>query len=426
MSRLLVVPRRAAARAAAWSAVIVLSCAAALPAADQWPRFRGPSGQGLSDARGLPVSWSRTANVAWETPMPGAGWSSPVVWHDHVFVTTATDDGRSCRLLALDRRSGRILWDRVVLEQQPGRKEGRNSYATPTPATDGERVYVACGDGSFAAVGFDGRVRWTHRGAPFHGRHGLAASLLVHGDLLITARDGSSDGPDETVGWQKPWAGGFVLALETRSGRERWRTPRGLSRIGHATPIVIDGPSGPRIVSPAGDVIQLLDPRSGRLLASIASPGEGVVPSPITADGLVVTASGFGAPAIRAVHVATGTVAWEQTSGVPMQASPIYVAPYVYAITDQGILTALEGASGKVAWRGRLEGAFSASPVHADGRLYFLSEACETFVIAPGASLQVLARNALEGHCQASIAVAGRQLLIRTSTSLYAIEAPRG
>lgn len=423
--------RRAAQWRAVWApygAVIgVLLCAsgAGLAAGSDWPRFRGPSGQGLSDAAGLPTTWSGVDNIAWRTAIPGIGWSSPIVWNDHVFVTTATDDGRTCRLVSLDRRSGRIRWERVAIDQQPRRKEARNSFATPTPATDGERVYVSCGDGSFAALSFDGRVVWTQRSEPFYGRHGLAASLLLHRDLLITARDGSSDGPDETLGWQKPWAGGYVLALDTRSGRERWRTPRGASRIGHATPILIPGPSGPLIVSPAGDVIQLFAADGGRVVASIPSPGEGVVPSPIVAEDLVIATSGFGAPTTRAVNIASGRVAWEQTSGVPMQASPVYVRPYVYTVSDQGVLTALDAATGAVAWRARLDGAFSASPVYSDGKLYFLSETCEGFVVAPGAEFRLLARNSLDGQCQASMAIAQRQLLVRTSTHLYAIQAKR-
>lgn len=403
------------------AALVVIAWAAAAHAADHWSRFRGPTGQGTSRATGLPTTWGPQRHIAWQTPIPGTGWSSPIIWKDVVFVTTATDEGRTCRVLALDRASGRIRWDRVVVEQRTTRKEGRNSYATPTPATDGERVYVSCGDGTLAAVAFDGRLLWTQRGAPFYGRHGLAASLLVFRGLVITARDGSSDGADETIGWQKPWAGGYVLAVDARSGRERWRTGRGASRIGHATPILIESRSGPRIVSPAGDVIQVLDPANGRLIATTASAGEGVVPSPIEAEGLAITTSGFGAPTIRAVDIASGTVAWEQTTGVPMQASPVYAPPYVYTVSDQGVVTALERATGRVGWRGRLEGAFSASPVYADGKLYFLSETCETFVVAPGSSFTLLARNGLEGRCQASMAVADGQVLIRTATALYAI-----
>ena len=216
--------------------------------AENWPQFRGPTGQGHSGETGLPLHWSDTDNVAWKTELPGHAWSSPIVWENHVFVTTATDEGASCRVLALDRTSGTILWNKEVFRQQPGRKEGRNTYATPTPATDGQRVYACFGDGSFAALNFAGNVVWTNRDYPFYSQHGLASSLLLHRDLLIMARDGSSDGEDKELGWQRPWDQAFILALDARTGQERWKARRGLSRISHGMPALWehDGTGGTR------------------------------------------------------------------------------------------------------------------------------------------------------------------------------------
>jgi len=181
-----------------------LAVAATLEAAN-WPQFRGPTGQGHSSETGLPLKWTTTENIAWRTELPGQSWSSPIVWGERVFVTTATENGASCRVLALDRKSGKILWDKEVFQQVPRRKEGRNSYATPTPATDGERVYACFGDGSFAALNFAGEVVWTNRDYKFYGQHGLATSPILHDGLLIMARDGSSDGEDKKLGWQTPW-----------------------------------------------------------------------------------------------------------------------------------------------------------------------------------------------------------------------------
>jgi hypothetical protein len=169
--------------------------------AANWPQFRGPNSQGHSTETGFPLAWSTTNNVAWKTPLPGESWSSPIVWGDHVFVTTATDGGATCRVLALDRRSGRVLWDRAVFEQLPRRKEARNSHATSTPATDGERVYACFGDGSFAALSYAGEVLWTNRAFPFYSQHGLGSSPILHDGLLIMARDGSNDGDDKGLGW---------------------------------------------------------------------------------------------------------------------------------------------------------------------------------------------------------------------------------
>ena len=294
-------------------------------AAEPWPGFRGPTGQGYSKEIRLPVSWSATRDVLWKAPIPGESWSSPVVWGGRVFVTTARDDGRACHVLALDRRTGEVLWDTLVFTQALKRKEGRNSYATPTPVTDGARVYASFGDGSFAAVDVvNGKVVWTNRDYPFYGQHGLGTSLVLHRDLVIMARDGSSEGEDKGLGWQTPWDQSFVLALDARTGRQRWKGSRGHSRIAHVTPIVARIGTREVLISPAGDVVQAFDLATGARLWSVPSTGEGVVPSPVMAGGLVVTVSGFGAPTVRAVRPgATPAVAWEQTKGVPMQASPV-------------------------------------------------------------------------------------------------------
>jgi outer membrane protein assembly factor BamB len=409
------------------TALIVAGPLAVVAAAEPWPAFRGPTGQGHSREIRLPVSWSATRDVLWKTPIPGESWSSPVVWGGRVFLTTARDEGRACHVLALDRRTGALLWDTLVFTQTVKRKEGRNSYATPTPVTDGARVYASFGDGSFAAVDvLSGTVIWTNRDYPFYGQHGLGTSLVLYRDLVIMARDGSNEGDDKALGWQTPWDQSFVVALEARTGRQRWKASRGLSRIAHVTPIVARLGTRDVLISPAGDVVQAFDLGTGARLWSVASTGEGVVPSPVMAGGLVVSVSGFGAPTVRAVRPGpTPAIAWEQTKGVPMQASPVAAEGFVFTISDAGILSALDQATGVQAWQQRLEGAFSASPVAADGKLYLLSESCETWVVAPAATYALLSRNPLDGHCQASMAVSGGVLFIRSDSAVYAIGQPR-
>jgi outer membrane protein assembly factor BamB len=410
----------------ALAASLLAGPAVAPLAADPWPGFRGPTGQGHSKEIRLPMKWSATEGVLWRTAIEGASWSSPIVWGGRVFVTTAKDDGRACHVIAFDRRTGQLLWDTLAFRQELKRKEGRNSYATPTPATDGTRVFAAFGDGSFVAVdAATGAVAWTNRDFPFYSQHGLGASLVLYRDLVIQARDGSSDGADKTVGWQTPWEESYIVALDVRTGKPRWQARRGPSRIAHVTPIVARVGGTEVLLSPAGDVIQAFDPFSGKRLWSVPSSGEGVVPSPVVAAGRVVTVSGFGAPAVRAVSAAGApVVVWEQTKGVPMQSSPIAVDGRIYVVTDGGVLSALDDATGAQVWQQRLEGEFSASPVAVDGKLYLLSEACETWVIAPGASYALLSRNPLEGRCQASMAVSGGLLFIRTDRTLNAIGTP--
>lgn len=407
---------------------LVSALSATPAAADDWPRFRGPTGQGHSRETGLPVEWSTEKNVQWKTPIPGAAWSSPIVWKDRIYLTTATDDGATCRLLALDFDTGRVVWDRELFTQELKRKENKNSFATPTPCTDGERIYACFADGSLAAVSLDGSLVWTNRDFPFYSKHGLGESPIIYEDLLIMPRDGSSPGPDVKVGWKEPWDQAFVLALDAATGKVRWKTPRGLSRVSHMTPLVLPVDGKDQLISPAGDRIQGFDPLSGELLWSAYSQGEGVTPSPVFGDGLLFTSSGFENPTVRAVklsgakgEVTESHIVWEQQKGTPTQSSLIYVSPYLYAVTDNGVVSCYTGKTGELVWQDRLGDKYSASPVYADGRLYFLDESGLTTVLQPGPEFQVLARNPLNELTQASMAVAQGTLLIRTATHLYAI-----
>jgi outer membrane protein assembly factor BamB len=310
--------------------------------AENWPQFRGPTAQGLSADTKVPLNWSATENLAWKTELPGESWSSPIVWGNHVFVTTATENGESCRVLALDRKSGAVRWNVEVFRQETRRKEGRNSYATPTPATDGKRVYACFGDGSFAAVDFSGKVQWVNRDHKFYSQHGLGTAPILHDGLLIMARDGSSDGEDKKLGWQTPWDRSYLVALDTKTGKERWRTPRGLSRISHGAPAIWRAPDGKtQVVSEGGDVVQGYDLKTGERRWSSLVAGEGKVPSMVLADGLAITAGGWGGKeTIKAFRLgATGdlkeaNLVWEQKKGMPKVPSMLYVKPYLFAITD--------------------------------------------------------------------------------------------
>jgi outer membrane protein assembly factor BamB len=407
--------------------------------AENWPRFRGPTGQGISSETNLPLHWNSASNLAWKAELPGLGWSSPIVWNDHVFVTTVTDSSTRCRVLALDRRTGQMRWNREVFEMVPRRKEGKNSYASPTPVTDGERVYAVFGDGSMAALAFDGAIVWTNRDVQHYSRHGLGASPLVHEGRLIMPFDGSNpvtvpgqypnNSAEEKLGWQTPWDRAFIAALDTRTGQRIWTARRGLSRVAHVTPNLLGAGPDAQLISAAGDVIQGHDPRTGERIWTVSSPGEGVTPSFAMGDGLIFTASGFGHTTLRTVQtggrgdVTATHIAWEQRRGTPTQASLLYVKPYLYGITDGGIAHCYAATTGEVIYQERIGGNFCASPVYADGRIYFLSEQGETTVISAGAKFQVLARNPLNEKCQASMAVAQGHLFIRTENSLYCVGA---
>jgi outer membrane protein assembly factor BamB len=400
--------------------------------AEDWPRFRGPTGQGISSEKGVPLSWSATDGVAWKAEVPGEGWSSPIVVAGRVYLTTATEAGVSCRVLAFDTPDGKLLWDTEVFRQVPGHKNPKNSHATPTPVGDGERVYAVFADGGIAAVDTAGKLVWTNRDFKHYSHHGLGASPLLFRDLLVMPFDGSSSGEDKELGWKKPWDQAVIAALDRATGKVRWRARRGLSRLAHVTPNVLEEDGKFQLVSAAGDVVQGFDPETGDLVWTVKSQGEGVVPSIVVGDGLVFTSSGFEASTIRAIRtggkgdVTETHVAWSETTGVPRIPSFLYRKPYLYAITESGIASCFEAATGKVVWRERVGGNHSASPVWAEGRIYFLSEEGEATVIRDGDRFEVLARNPLGERCQASPAISGARIYIRTDKHLFAIAGSEG
>ena len=408
------------------SLAVLISIAVA--SAENWPQFRGPTGQGTSTEAGLPVRWTAAENVAWKTSIPGESWSSPIVWGDRVFVTSATEGGLSCRVLSLHRKTGEILWNKEAFQRIPRRKEGRNTYATPTAATDGERVYACFGDGSFAALSFAGEVVWTNHDYPFYSQHGLATSLRLHRGLLIMARDGSNEGEDKGLGWQKPWDQAFILALDAQSGKERWKAHRGWSRISHGAPTFWEHDGKLEIVSEAGDVVQGFDAQTGERLWSSEVIGEGKVPSTVIGEGLVFTAGGWGGKeSIKAFRLGgkgdlkETQLVWQQKKGMPKVPSMLYLRPHLFAIADNGQATCMKAATGETVWQERFDGKFSASPVAAEGRIYFVADNGETTVLEVVPEFKVLAKNPLGEKVQASPAISQGQLFIRTEKRLFAI-----
>ena len=416
-------------------AVMVAVSGPSVVLAENWPQFRGPSGQGTSTETNLPVKWSATENVAWKTPIPGEGWSSPIVWGDRVFVTAATDDGVSCHVMCLSRADGKVLWDREVFEQANERKQEKNSLATPTPVTDGRRVYAFFGGGGAAAVDFDGKVVWTNTDNKFYSQHGLGASPILYKDLLLMPWDHSirpAAGVDAKIGWQIKWDQSYVWALDKNTGKERYKAMRKQSRIAHMTPAIVEVDGKPQLVSAAGDVINAFDPDTGKPIWSVSTGGEGVTPSPVFGDGVVYSSSGFptGVPyaAIRAHRMGgTGDVSernllWEQKKGVPMLPSFVLANGVLFMVKENGIAQAVDAKTGDVVWTERVEGTYSASPVVAEGRVYFLNEQGSTTVIEAAREYKEIATNTLnDGPCQASPAVSQGQIFIRTAKNLYCI-----
>ncbi len=408
--------------------LLLLVAAGPASAAENWARFRGPTGQGVSSEKGLPTRWSATENIAWKTAVPGAGWSSPIIHGDRIFLTATMDEGKACHVLCVNRRDGKILWDTEVFQQTPTKKRRDNSYATPTPTTDGERVYAVFSGGSIAALDYDGQIAWTNHEVEFFSQHGLAASPILYKDLLIMPYDGSSDGKDNLVGFKKPWDKAVLLAVDKATGDVRWRGTRGMSRLGHVTPNIVRVNGSDQIVSGAGDVVQGFDPQTGKRIWSVYSQGEGVAPSLVFGEGLVFSCSGFEAPTIRVVKtggqgdVTSSHIAWEQKKGVPSLASMLYVAPHIYSVTDAGVVTCFTAKTGEIVWQNRIGGKHSCSPVYIDGKIYFLSEAeGEAVIIEAGSEFHVVARNRLDEKCKGSIGVSQGNLFIRSENHLFCI-----
>ena len=378
-----------------------------------WPQFRGPDGQGHAPESGLPVRWSESENVAWTAPVPGRGWSSPVVGGREVWLTTALDDGRSLRALAFDREDGKLLRDVEVFKKEaPGPIHAKNSHASPTPLLDGNRVYVHFGAHGTACLERDGRILWT-RVLEYNHRHGPAGSPVIYRDLLLV----SCDGTDVQ----------FVVALEKESGKVRWRSGRE-GPMAYSTPLILEVAGRDQLLSTGGNRAVAYDPLSGKELWWVTYEGYSLVPRPVVGTGLVFICTGYDSPELLAVRpggegdVTASALAWSLKRGAPHNPSPLVVGEDLYIVSDAGVASCLEARTGERRWQKRLEGSYSASPLLAGGKVYFLNEDGVTTVIAPGSQYEEVAVNRLPGRTLASLAVAGPALFLRTDSRLYRLE----
>ena len=396
-----------------WPVVLIAGLGSSVRAED-WPQFRGPGGQGHSAERDVPLRWSESENVRWKTPVPGHGWSSPVIRGNEIWLTTATDDGRSLRAIRLDRESGRIVRDvEVVRRDDPDKIHNKNSHASPTPILDGDRVFVHFGPNGTACLANDGKILWKTAVA-YDPMHGPGGSPTLADDLLIMSCDGLEHQ--------------FVVALDKQTGNVRWKRDRGAGAHSYSTPLVIDVAGTPQLISTGGNRVSAYDPRSGDELWHSTYDGYSLVPRPVFGRGLVFITTGYNNPEMHAIRpngrgdVTATHVAWTLKQSAPHNPSPLLVGDELYIVSDNGIATCLDAATGRVHWRQRLGGSFSASPLSADGRIYFLNESGEATVIEPGMQFKELAKNKLDGRTLASPAISGHAIFLRTNSHLYRIE----
>ena len=384
--------------------------------ADYWPRWRGPSGQGLVGDSGYPDRWSATDNVVWRTPVPGSGNSSPIVWDDHIFLTTGRDAGRRLFVLAYRRSDGALLWETEVA---PGPRESvhrKNGPASATPVTDGERVYASLGGRGLVALDFEGRLLWHTEIGRVANYHGPAGSPLLYRGRLIL--------------YQDQRGGGFVAAYDTATGAQVWRTARDAS-VGWGTPVAIRVGDRDEIVVSSQHTVRAYDPDSGGELWSCDGNRFEVIPTPVVAAGLVFCTSGRAGPTLAIRPGGQGDVtrthvAWSTPRGSPFVPSPIAYDGYLYTVNDMAsIVTCFNAATGAVRWQQRLGRAlregFSASPVAVDGKLFFTNDDGITFVVRAGPDFELLHTNDIGARTLASPALVDGRWYIRTENELIAI-----
>ena len=392
--------------------------------AEDWTQFRGPDGQGHSATRALPTEWSTTKNVVWRQTIPGTGWSSPILLKDKIFLTTAVKPegggDLSLRTLCLDSHSGKVLWDTPVFSTSAVGMHSKNSHASATPITDGERLYVHFGPYGTAALDFRGKVLWRNSSLKYPPVHGNGGSPALAGQALIFSCDGASDP--------------FVVALNKQTGEVLWRKPRALTvkkTFSFCTPLVITVAGQTEVILPGSGAVAAYDPKDGREIWR-ARYGEGysVVPRPVFSHGLLFLSSGFDKPSLLAIRpdgqgdVTDTHIAWRIDKGAPNTPSPLIVGDELYFISDAGIMTCADAKTGQVHWQERLGGGFSASPVFAAGRIYAQNEEGIGTVVKPGTNFVMLAKNDLKERSLASYALDENALYIRTAGHLYRVQEP--
>lgn len=377
-----------------------------------WPEFRGSTGQGHSDERGLPLVWSETKNVRWKTAIPGRGWSSPAIQGDRIWLTTAADDGKSLRAICVDRNTGAILQNVEVFRlKSQGNLNSKNSQASPTPVLEGDRVYLHFGAYGTACITQSGEIVWKTRLDYDNGQHGPGGSPVVYDNLLIM----SCDGQDVQ----------YVVALDKLIGKVRWKKLREGYQA-YTTPLVVRLPAGDQVISPGAFRAVSYEPRTGKEIWQVRyGDGFSNVPRPVYSNGLVFICTGFQQPSLLAVRldgrgdVTKSHIAWTLKRGVSLTPSPLLIGDELYMVSDNGVASCVDAKTGVPHWQVRLGGNHSASPIYADGRIYFLSEEGESVVIAPGKEFKALAKNQLDGPTLASMAVSKGSIFVRSQTHLY-------
>lgn len=406
---------------------------AALFAFAQWPQFRGPDGTGVSTNAGLPLTWSESQNVRWKTAIHGRAWSSPVVLGNQVWVTTATPDGKALFAVAVDKNTGKIVFDLKLFDvPTPQFAHAFNTYASPTPVIEPGRVYVTFGSPGTAAIDTaTGRVVWERRDLECNHFRGAGSSPILFRNLILMHFDGSDVQ--------------YVVALDKRTGKTVWQTKRSVDyqdlepngkmkadgdfRKAFSTPQIVMVGNAPVLVSLGSKATYGYDPLTGKELWKVEEPSSfSASTRPVVGHGLVFYSTGWNTGQVLAIRpdgrgdVTATHVAWRVARGAPKKPSMLLVGDLLLMINDTGVITCLDARTGAEVWTARLTDSYSSSPIAADGRVYFFSEDGKATVIEAGRAFKVLAENSLDEGFMASPAIDGQALYLRTRSHLYRIE----
>jgi outer membrane protein assembly factor BamB len=413
--------------------LLLVLVAASLRAETNWPQFRGPTGDGHTDAKNLPLTFSETEHVKWKTDIHGKAWSSPVIWGNQLWLTTANETGTELSVLCVDKDSGKILRDQVLFRvAEPQFCHKFNSYASPTPVIQDGRLYVTFGSPGTACLDTaTGKVLWERRDFVCNHFRGAGSSPIVWKDLVIMNFDGSD--------FQ------FVVALDKKTGKTVWKVDRSIDykdltpegkpeadgdwRKAFSTPHVAEVNGQPILFSSGAKAHYAYEPATGKEIWRIEErESHSAATRPVLGDGLVYIPAGFGKAGLLAVklggHGLLGedSVAWRLKKTVPNKPSVTLVDGLLFAVNDGGIAVCLDAKSGDVVWSERIGGNYSSSPLFAAGRLYVCNEEGKVVVLATDRTFKKLAENQLADGIMASPIASGEALYLRTKSALYRIE----
>lgn len=432
-------------------AIALLAAAVApLSAADDWPHWRGPHATGVSSESGLPLKWDAKTNVAWSAALAGQGVSTPIIVGDRVIVTSQVGagvrrPGNHPRLVqgadataageralasvegdrtffiveAFSHAEGKRIWEhRVEAEGELTPVHDKHNLATPSPVSDGTMVYAWFGTGQIVALGLDGKMVWQrHLGreiAPFDVQWGHASSPVVHGDLLYLLCDHAP--------------ASYLLAVDKRTGKERWKVDRGKGRASYSTPFVVAGAGGAaELIVNSSERVDAYDAPTGKPLWHVGGANRFPIPMPVLHDGVIFLSRGYRSGPYLAMRpggrgdVTASHVIWSVETGAPYVSSLVFANGLLFMAHDTGIISAVDAKTGERVWQHRVEGVFSASPLAAGGRVYFVSESGRTIVMSASRKPEVLAENDLGAHLVASPAASRGRIFLRSDNRVFAI-----